>query len=187
VSHESPPALLALAPAGSLPPEVLELLGGSGPIAVYPTAAALPLDGDPSGGVVLLAPELPAEELQTVIRRVASHSAPWIPLQLEGGEGGMRVRPISVGTDEPLEAVAERLAHPDGHPPILDLRHVLQAVARARHDINNPLTSALAEVQLLLMDHSDVELRESLLTVQSQLRRIRDMVLALTRLRPYLS
>jgi signal transduction histidine kinase len=75
-------------------------------------------------------------------------------------------------------------ARPDSVAPVLELGVVLRHVARARHDINNPLTSALAETQLLLMDVDEGELRESLETIQRQIRRIRDLVAELSVLRP---
>ena len=49
-------------------------------------------------------------------------------------------------------------------------------VARARHDLNNFLTAAMAETQLALMDVADPGLREGLEAVEEQLRRIRDLV-----------
>ena len=57
-------------------------------------------------------------------------------------------------------------------------------VARIRHDLNNPLTSALAEVQLLLFDANDEELRESLEVNQNQLRRMRDLIASTSHMRP---
>ncbi len=67
---------------------------------------------------------------------------------------------------------------------LMDLHGVLVDVARACHDLNNPLTSALAEVQLLLFDEQDDEARESLEVIQSQLRRMRDLIAATSYLRP---
>ncbi len=68
-------------------------------------------------------------------------------------------------------------------PYILDLRRVLKDVSVARHDLNNPLTSALAETQLSLMDEPGGELQESLETIQRQLRRMRDMLKLLSPIR----
>ena len=66
----------------------------------------------------------------------------------------------------------------------MELRGVLADVARIRHDLNNPLTSALAEVQLLLFDTEDEEVREALEVIQSQLRRMRDLIASTSYLRP---
>jgi len=76
-------------------------------------------------------------------------------------------------------------ANGDGEdrPLILEFRRILDRISRARHDLNNPLTSALAETQLLLMDVTDPESREALETVQRQLRRMRDMIQELRPLR----
>jgi len=68
---------------------------------------------------------------------------------------------------------------------LLELHGVLAEVARARHDLNNPLTSALAEVQILLMDAPPGGAEEeSLLIIQDQLRRLRDRLVATRHLRP---
>ena len=67
---------------------------------------------------------------------------------------------------------------------LMDLHGVLVDVARARHDLNNPLTSALAEVQPLLFDEQDEEARESLEVIQGQLRRMRALIAATSYLRP---
>ena len=54
-----------------------------------------------------------------------------------------------------------------------------------RHDINNPLTAAMAEVQLLLMDlEADSEVGSAIRLVEDQLRRIRDLVAELPEHRP---
>jgi signal transduction histidine kinase len=68
---------------------------------------------------------------------------------------------------------------------LLELHRVLLEISRARHDINNPLTSALAETQILLLDVPPGEVRDGLETVQTQLRRIRDLVAATRHLRPH--
>ena len=60
---------------------------------------------------------------------------------------------------------------------------LLRIASRARHDINNPLTAATAETQLLLMDVEDGEVRTALEAIEEQLRRIRDLTAGLTRVR----
>ena len=92
-------------------------------------------------------------------------------------------RTVSIGYDHPLQEVVEHVAAPSGTGTLLELPGVLAEIAKARHDINNPLTSALAEVQILLLDAEDGEVREALETVQEQLRRLRDMVAATRHLR----
>ncbi len=83
------------------------------------------------------------------------------------------------------EEVASFAREPEQNPGVLmELQRILADVARIRHDLNNPLTSALAEVQLLLFDVNDEELRESLEVIQSQLRRMRDLVVSTSHMRP---
>lgn len=55
-----------------------------------------------------------------------------------------------------------------------DLKEVVELVRRVRHDANNPLTAALGHVQLLLDDPAvtDPEARESLKVIESELRRL---------------
>lgn len=55
-----------------------------------------------------------------------------------------------------------------------DLEAIVDLVRRVRHDANNPLTAALGHVQLLLDDPAviDEEVRESLRVVESELRRL---------------
>ena len=64
------------------------------------------------------------------------------------------------------------------------MRGILSEVARIRHDLNIPLTSALAEVQLLLFDVNDEEVRASLEVMQSQLRRLRDIIASTSHMGP---
>jgi signal transduction histidine kinase len=97
--------------------------------------------------------------------------------------GQVSVRTLSVGYDHPLHEVADFAGGAEGTGHLLELQRVLAEIAKARHDINNPLTSALAEVQILLLDAEDGEVREGLETIQEQLRRLRDMVAATRHLR----
>ena len=58
------------------------------------------------------------------------------------------------------------------------LHDVVDLVRRVRHDANNPITAALGHVQLLL-DDSEVlsdDVRESLKIVESELRRLTDIL-----------
>jgi signal transduction histidine kinase len=60
----------------------------------------------------------------------------------------------------------------------MDMKEVAALVRRVRHDANNPLTAALGHVQLLLDDSSiqDVEARESLRVIESELRRLTEIL-----------
>jgi signal transduction histidine kinase len=55
-----------------------------------------------------------------------------------------------------------------------DAESIVALVRRIRHDANNPLTAALGNVQLLLDDPAvtDPEVRESLTVIESELRRL---------------
>ena len=65
------------------------------------------------------------------------------------------------------------------------LSEIVDLVRRVRHDANNPITAALGHVQLLLDDpaaqHPDV--RESLVVVESELRRLIDIMRGLNEVR----
>ena len=61
------------------------------------------------------------------------------------------------------------------------MRFVLEEVAEARHLLNNQLTSALAEIQLLLLDVTDDEAREAYVVIHHQLRSMRDVIAGMIR------
>jgi signal transduction histidine kinase len=60
-------------------------------------------------------------------------------------------------------------------PPMSErITEIVELVRRVRHDANNPITAALGHVQLLLDDPAvqDEEVRDSLRIVESELRRL---------------
>lgn len=65
------------------------------------------------------------------------------------------------------------------------LNEIVELVRRVRHDANNPITAALGHVQLLLEEpaaqHPDV--RESLMVVESELRRLVEIMRGLNAVR----
>lgn len=137
-------------------------------------------------GVVLLAPEqLSLSELLTLADRLYAGGSGWRFVVVREGDP-VDLQVLSVGHPEELPAVARGLTATEPHPgALMELRHLLREVSRARHDINNPLTSALAEAQLLLMDvEEEGEVREGLEVIQTQLRRIRDLVADTGHIRP---
>lgn len=123
-------------------------------------------------GVVLLGPDVPEEEAAAVAEGLARQGSGWTVLRAEAGEGD-RVRAVGPPCSLDLQHVLERLG---AGGPALSLSEVLRFIAVKRHDINNPLTSVMAETQLLLMDVEDPDVREALETIQEQVRRIRDLV-----------
>ena len=58
------------------------------------------------------------------------------------------------------------------------LHDAVDLVRRVRHDANNPITAALGHVQLLLDDSEALsdDVRESLKIVESELRRLTDIL-----------
>jgi signal transduction histidine kinase len=65
------------------------------------------------------------------------------------------------------------------------LRSVVELVRRVRHDANNPITAALGHVQLLLEDPAvrDGEVRDSLRIIESELRRLTEILRRLNEVR----
>lgn len=176
------PVYVALS-AGSLRDACLEAFAADTLVSVSLDALGSGEASDP--GVVLLGPDqLSVGELAALAERLYAGGPGWrFALVRPGSPPEIQV--LSVGHAEALAEVAR--AVPDlqaNRGALLDLRAILQEVSRARHDINNPLTSAMAEVQLLLMDVEEGEVREGLDVVQTQLRRIRDLVADTGHIRP---
>ena len=57
-------------------------------------------------------------------------------------------------------------------------KHFVDLVRRVRHDANNPITAALGHTQLLLDDPAvtDPEVRESLTIIESEMRRLTEII-----------
>lgn len=134
----------------------------------------------PEGGMLLLHRGMSDSEIGSITRRLVESTGRWSVFRAgepdEDGDVDLEPVPLPGSCSISLADVVSRLRRTEGEPPPLELCQVLSFVARARHDINNPLTSALAEVQLLLLDVEDPEVRSGLDTVEEQLRRIRDLV-----------
>ncbi len=188
------PPFFLLAPEGQLASEAREALSAIPELRTVEDLRALqdetgaPLEGDGEGerpaAWVLLAPEVEEGQLAALLEVAARSPKSWRIYLLEKQTGeGVRARPLSLGFPTSVDRLVEAASDEDA-PPILELHQVLEAVARARHDLNNPLTAALAEVQLLRMDVPEgSEEGEALQVVQAQLERIRDLVGGLRALR----
>lgn len=61
---------------------------------------------------------------------------------------------------------------------------VVEFVRRVRHDANSPLTAALGNVQLLLEEVEEPETVETLRVVESELRRLNQILKQLSELQP---
>ena len=143
--------------------------------------------GGRAPGLLLLPPELSPDQVVAALAHAAASSdeAHWMAVLVErpSGESPARAVPISIGWPASGGELL-RWASGDRGADVLELRHVLDRIGRSRHDINNPLTSAMAETQLALMDATDPVVRAGLETIEEQLRRIRDLVADLRAFRP---
>lgn len=145
-------------------------------------AEAFPQPGSTPGWVIL-SPDLPDAVVLGLLRRMGRTPGPWSPLLLleEEVNGELRLLPLSPGMSVTVETLQGHLREEDSRASLLSLRLLVSELARIRHDVNNPLTAALAEVQLLLMDRpGDSEDAEGLRVVEAQLKRIRDLVAQLS-------
>jgi signal transduction histidine kinase len=164
-----------------------ELMGAAAPAEILPFDSVDSFLGEERApGVLLLGPSLPPEETMRLLAWVAEAAADWVPLHVEASSSentGSLLRPLSLGYPVDLGEVVDAASDPEGAGPLLELRWILRLVAKARHDINNPLTAGLAETQLILMDEPEGEILESLEVIENQFRRIKDLVAGLARLR----
>lgn len=127
-------------------------------------------------GVVLVDEEtVSAEEVLALAEEAATVGGWCLGLaRTEGGE--MTVRSISIGQPATLAELGAYATDAQAHPSVLlDLHRVLVQTGRLRHGLNNILTAALAETQLLLLG-DDLEERESIEAIEEQLMRFRDLL-----------
>jgi len=175
--------IYVLASAGPSRERLLGYVGGNGS-AVEPASFLLDWKGL-TPGLVLADPEtVTADQLLSVLRPLTTAAFGWI-VALVGDDEPPSVRILSLAPGVSVERVVAFARDRDDAPEsLLELQQVLGAVSRVRHDLNNPLTSALAEVQLMLMDAGEGDMREALEVVQAQLRRIRDLIASTGYLKP---
>jgi len=136
-------------------------------------------------GVVLLDASVSAADALALAIRAAAAGPEWcVALIREAGDSTVCAQTISMGLVDSLDEVAAFGHDPTAHPErLLELRRVLNDAGRLRHDVNNALTAALAETQILLMDPHEDEVREALEVIQAQLRRIGEMTASARHLR----
>jgi signal transduction histidine kinase len=174
--------IYVLAPDGA-DPGLDELIPGWKPVRVEHAGALRDLPP----GLVLLPVGTGADRVLDALAVAAQgpSDAGWLPVLVEAGPDGgpARLLPVSIGWACDPAALARWLSGAED-ALVLELRQVLVRIARGRHDLNNPLTSAMAETQLALMDVQDAGIRQGLETVEEQLRRIRDLIAGLRTLRP---
>jgi signal transduction histidine kinase len=148
-------------------------------------AGAEEMRGRPAGVLLLPVAEVSRDQLVAalLVAAEASVGGPWLPVLIQSDSAGtVRALPVSLGWAANPEELA-RWAQGDKGADLFELRHVLERVARSRHDLNNPLTSAMAEAQLALLESKEPEVRAGLETIDQQLKRMRDMIAALKALR----
>ena len=138
--------------------------------------------GSGGGIVLLLADNLSAGECLHVLERLALGFGEWTPCLVRHVMGEVTVRPVSMGW---IETVDDVIRCRDGNDErLLELRRLVTRMAHARHDINDAITSGLAETELLLMDSAESNAADALGAVVKQFHRIRDMVSVTTAVRP---
>lgn len=141
-------------------------------------------DPELAPGLVVLGTELSDDDLREAFEGFGRHGGEWTPILLRSAEkGGALGVPVSPASPALLADLLERYLDPEEARPVPSLPMLVRIASKARHDINNPLTAAMAETQLLLMDAEDGEVRTALEAIEEQLRRIRDLTAGLTRVR----
>lgn len=176
-------ALYVVSPPGPSRDSLLAALGGEA--VPFDSVEALGALGDLSPGVVLVdSSAVSAGEALTLASLAATSGPGWCVALMRNGVGETNVQTISIGPKDSLEEVGAFARDPSGHrQTLLELRRVLRDAGQLRHDLNNPLTVALAQTQVLLMDDHGDQVREPLEAIQAQLCRIRDIIVAAKHLR----
>lgn len=169
---------------GAVPAGVPGDDGGSGRPVEVTDPASFP-DPDATPGWVLIAPDLAPATVLDLLARLANTHGSWSPVLVRSEDGGdPELLPLGLGWPVRSSEAAERIREGGASAGYLSYRLAMADLSRVRHDINNPLTAALAEVQLTMLDADPgSELEESLKVVETQIRRIRDLVQELTRYR----
>ena len=174
-----------VAAASSSASRVREALQDLEPLEELSSIEAVLSDGDLEPGWVFLSPGVPATEVARLLAGLGTRQGRWSPVVLQENGGEFRALSLSPGFARPLPEVVERVQAGGPDASLISFRYALGILSRIRHDVNNPLTAALAETQLLLMDHDpESEAGRSLKVVEEQLHRIRDLIALLNALRP---
>lgn len=175
--------LYVVSPPGPSRDSLLAALGGEA--VAFDSVDSIGALGDLSPGVVLVdSAAASAGELLTFASLAAASGPGWCVALIGNGAGEPSVQTISLGPTNSLEQAGAFARNPSGHrEQLLELRRVLGDAGQLRHDLNNPLTVALAQTQVLLMDHPEDQVREPLEMIQAQLYRMRDIIVAAHHLR----
>lgn len=177
---EAVPVYLVGSPNGRLG-SVATALGEAAEVIASDTDVPSLSDRTP-GVAVFDADETDARSLVAVLSTLPADQ--WTVAVVEDGDPPC-LRTVSLGARDGMDVVLRHTADPESEPGcLLGLERALMDMARVRHDLNNPLTAAMAEAQLLLMDAPEGGNRESLEAILQQLRRMRDMLTSSRYLRP---
>lgn len=172
-----------LEPAGPPREEVVDRLP-AGIVAVESMDSFLALSPPDHGGVLVLGPTLPPAEVVRALETRGRAGSGWLTVRVVRGEDDLEFRPVTLGFPARARDLVSRARGETPEEPVMDMDSLLHAFSRIRHDMNNPLTSALTETQLLLLDVTEEETRTALRSVERQLGRIRDLIRDLSRFRP---
>lgn len=170
-----------LAPPGSLSDRLRARLAPVGPLvqvgSVEELLGAAGEEGRRPPGWILLPPALDPSTMVELLGRLAGAGEVWSPLLLVEAESGPTILPLSIAYALTLEELGDRLEAGEGGAAALSFRRALDLLSRVRHEINNALTVALAEAQLVLLDlDSESETASAIHIVEGQIQRIRDLV-----------
>ena len=146
------------------------------PEATYEDAQSfLPLGRHVPGAILLITEGLSPADIVYVLRACVRSQGPWTPVLVESHEGALQAFPLGHSRGHAMAEVARAARDPES-ALALTVEQVVGRVRAARHEINNPLAAALVEVQLLLMDAAEEDLRRGLSSVEEQLRTIKQRV-----------
>jgi signal transduction histidine kinase len=173
-------------PLGGIPGSLAIRLREFEPYEEFPDLDAFREGGaEPEPGWVLVPPGHSPTRVLELLLVLSRHPGPWAPLFLEKTADGIEVISLSPGYVHTPSDAAARVESGDERAAVLSYRRALPILSDVRHDINNALTAGFAEVQLMLMDRSaDDEETEYLRTIESQFRRIRDLIARISPIRP---
>jgi len=173
-----PEPLYVVGPSeGELPAAVASLEGVT---LVAPSLEALgPLEALAPGLILIVADGAEAEPALLGAAHHVSRSDGWRLALLDAGAG--TCRSLTLGPLRPIAEALRARTHPTENGVALDQKSALAEMAKVRHELNNHLTAALAETQLLLMDVTNDELEESYEMIQEQLRKMREAIASTAR------
>lgn len=169
-----------VARSGSRRDEIARSLGAS--VTAFDSVEALGRLGDLPAGVILIGREDGGDtQVLDLVSRIVADSPLW-RVGVAVGDDGEAYRSLSLGPRVEAGEISVKAQDSDSSRDMLaGMRYVLEEVAEARHVLNNQLTSALAETQLLLLDVTDDEARESYVIIYQQLKGMRDVIAGMIR------